>query len=71
MTTTALFKQHTDSIKQQIMQMCVCRSTDTIVARHKKDIIISNKLYRAFKAFDRIVICGWHMDKTKIVRFTL
>lgn len=60
MTTVPVFMQHTDSIKQQVMQMASGRSVEQIVAGHKKDIIISNKIYNPDGAADRVVIYGWH-----------
>lgn len=61
MTTVPVFWQHTDSIKQQIIQRQLNRSTDNIVAGHKKDVIISNKIYSADRTFDPVVIYGWHL----------
>ena len=63
MTTVPVFKQHTDSIKHQIMQIRLDRSNDNIIAGHKKDIIISNKIYSGDRTFDSVVIYGWHLDK--------
>ena len=63
MTTVPLFMQHTDSIAQQIMQMGLDRSANHIIAGHKKDIIISNKIYDTARTSDRVVIYGWHLDK--------
>ena len=60
MTTVPVFKQHTDSIKQQIAQIGFDRSADNIIAGHKKDIIISNKIYSTDRNYDRVVIYGWH-----------
>ncbi len=60
MTTVPVFWQHTDSIKRQISQIGLDRSTDNIIGGHKKDIIISNKIYSADRDYDRVVIYGWH-----------
>ena len=61
MTTVPVFTQHTDSIKEQIFQMRLDRSANSIIAGHKKDIIISNKIYSTDRTSDRVVIYGWHL----------
>ena len=61
MTTVQVFWQHSDSIKHQIIQKGLDRSADNIIAGHKKDIIISNKIYSTEKMSDRVVIYGWHL----------
>jgi len=63
MTTVPVFLQHTDSIRQQISQIGFDRSADTIIAGHKKDIIISNKIYSSDRNYDRVVIYGWHRSE--------
>jgi len=63
MTTVPVFSQHTDSIKQQITQIGLDRSADNIIAGHKKDIIISNKIYSTDRNYDRVVIYGWHLSE--------
>ncbi len=60
MTTVPVFKQHTDSIKQQISTIGLDRLADNIIGGHKKDIIISNKIYSPDKTYERVVIYGWH-----------
>jgi len=62
MITVPVFSQHTDSIKQQISQIAYNRSADSIIAGHKKDIIISNKIYSSDRNYDRVVIYGWHLS---------
>jgi len=62
MTTVPVFSDHTDSIKQQISQIGFDRSADSIIAGHKKDIIISNKIYSSDRNYDRVVIYGWHLS---------
>ena len=62
MTTIPVFWQHTDSIKQQIAKMGFDRSADHIIGGHKKDIIISNKIYSTDRSYDRVVIYGWHLS---------
>ncbi len=60
MTTMPVFKQHTDSIKNQIAQLGFNRSANYIIGGHKKDVIISNKIYSPDRSYDRVVIYGWH-----------
>lgn len=68
MTTVPVFKQHTDSIVQQIRQMGLDRSANNIMAGHKKDIIISNKIYIADRASGSVVIYGWHLGESKPIQ---
>ncbi len=68
MTTIPVFKQHTDSIKTQISQLGFDRSTDSILAGHKKDIIISNKIYSPDRDYERVVIYGWHLSKNNPIQ---
>ena len=62
MTSVPVFSQHTELIKQQISQIGYDRSADSIIAGHKKDIIISNKIYSRDRNYDRVVIYGWHLS---------
>ena len=62
MTSVPVFSQHTDLIRQQISQIGYDRSADSIIAGHKKDIIISNKIYSRDRNYDRVVIYGWHLS---------
>ncbi len=68
MTTVPVFNQHTDSIKQQIAQIGFDRSADKIIAGHKKDIIISNKIYSPDRNYDRVVIYGWHTSENNPIQ---
>jgi Secretion system C-terminal sorting domain len=68
MTTIPVFKQHTDSIKLQISHLGFSRSADSIIAGHKKDIIISNKIYSADRNYERVVIYGWHLSKNNPIQ---
>ena len=61
MTTVQVFRQHIDSIEHQMAQIGFKRSGHSIIAGHKKDIIISNKIYSQDRNFDRVVIYGWHL----------
>ncbi len=60
MTTVPVFMQHTDSVKQQLGEMSYDRTADSLIAGHKKDIIISNKIYSPDRNYERVVIYGWH-----------
>ena len=60
MITMPVFLQHTDSIRQQLAQLGFERPVDALVAGHKKDIIISRKIYTPDRDYDRVVIYGWH-----------
>lgn len=62
MTSVPVFSQHTDLIRQQISQIGYDRLADSIIAGHKKDIIISNKIYSRDRNYDRVVIYGWHLS---------
>ncbi len=63
MTSVPVFRQHSDSIKQQIFDLGIDRSVDQLIAGHKKDIIISNKIYQANDSSGRVVIYGWHLSE--------
>lgn len=68
MTTVSVFKQHTDSIKTQVTQMKLNRLADDIIAGHKKDVIISNKIYSTKNKLNRVVIYGWHLGKNNPIQ---
>jgi hypothetical protein len=68
MTTIQIFRQHTDSIKQQISQLGLDRSANSILAGHKKDIIISNKVYSPDRNYKRVVIYGWHLSENNPIQ---
>jgi len=68
MTTIQVFKQHTDSIKQQISQLEFDRSANSIIAGHKKDIIISNNVYSPDRNYARVVIYGWHLSENNPIQ---
>jgi hypothetical protein len=60
MNTLPVFWQHTDSVKQQFLDIGWNRTTDKIIAGHKKDIIVSNKIYDKQRTSDKVIIYGWH-----------
>jgi hypothetical protein len=68
MATVPVFIQHADSIKQQIQQKGLNRSADGLLAGHKKDIILSNKIYDDLFDSDRVVIYGWHLAGGKPIQ---
>jgi hypothetical protein len=61
MTTVPVFLNHTDSIKKQFIHKGINRSGTQIVGGHKKDLIISNKIYSSDRNYERVVIYGWHL----------
>ncbi len=68
MTTVPVFKQHTDSIRQQIRNSGYKRADDAIIAGHKKDVIVSNKIYSTDRSYDRVVIYGWHKSENRPIQ---
>lgn len=68
MTTIQVFEQHTDSIKQQFSISGSDRSATGIVAGHKKDIIISNRIYDPDRTNERVVIYGWHLSENSPIQ---
>ena len=62
MITVPVFSQHTASIMEQISEIGYDRTADSIIAGHKKDIIISNKIYSQDVSYERVVIYGWHLS---------
>jgi hypothetical protein len=68
MTTMKVFEQHTDSIRQQLSEAGIERSDFGLAAGHKKDIILSNKIYSPDRNFDRVVIYGWHLSENNPIQ---
>lgn len=68
MTTVPVFQQHTDSIRHQYLKKGKVRSADKIVAGHKKDIILSNKIYDPDRSSGCVVIYGWHQAKNQAIQ---
>jgi hypothetical protein len=68
MTTMAVFRQHMDSIKHQISELGIERSDSVIVAGHKKDIIISNKIHDPHGPNECVVIYGWHLNLSQPIQ---
>jgi hypothetical protein len=61
--TVPVFMDHTDLIKQQLQEKEYNRPLDSLIAGHKKDIIISKKIYSNDRDYDRVVIYGWHRSE--------
>jgi len=68
MTTVPIFHQHTDSIRHQYRNKGLERSTDKIVAGHKKDIILSNKIHDLDRTSGCVVIYGWHRSENQPIQ---
>ena len=68
MTSIQVFNQHTDSIKQQLSLLEIDRAANEIIAGHKKDIIISNKIYSPDRNNERVVIYGWHLSENNPIQ---
>ncbi len=60
MTTVPVFWQHSDSVKLQQKQRSYRRKGNQLIAGHKKDLIISNKIHDEKRTSDKVVIYGWH-----------
>lgn len=58
MTTVSVFIAHTEIINIQLNDFNAQHINSELIAGHKKDIIISNKIYGEKLA--RVVIYGWH-----------
>lgn len=58
MTTVPVFIAHTEIINMQLNDFNAQHKNSELTAGHKKDIIISNKIYGEKSA--RVVIYGWH-----------
>ena len=58
MTTVPVFIAHNQIIKTQLKDFDAQNKNSELTAGHKKDIIISNKIYGEKSA--RVVIYGWH-----------
>lgn len=58
MTTISTMWQHNVTLKAQRTETANNKPLGVLVAGHKKDVIISNKIYG--KSSKRVVIYGWH-----------
>ncbi|HMA61240.1 MAG TPA: T9SS type A sorting domain-containing protein [bacterium] len=61
--TVPVFMDHTNLINQQLDDKGLARPIDSLIAGHKKDIIISNRIYSSDRDYDRVVIYGWHRSE--------
>eukprot|EP01089_Gocevia_fonbrunei_P019829 TRINITY_DN7144_c0_g1_i1.p1 TRINITY_DN7144_c0_g1~~TRINITY_DN7144_c0_g1_i1.p1 ORF type:complete len:169 (-),score=24.94 TRINITY_DN7144_c0_g1_i1:321-779(-) len=58
MTTVPVMWEHNNRLKEQRKQALKQAPLGALVAGHKKDVIISNKIYE--KSSKPVVIYGWH-----------
>ncbi|RZL32603.1 MAG: hypothetical protein EOP00_33765 [Pedobacter sp.] len=58
MTTVPVFIAHTEMVKMQLKDFELAHKNGSLTAGHKKDIIISNRIYG--EKTPRVVIYGWH-----------
>lgn len=66
MSTVPIFVAHNDSIKKQLKPFIIKHKEGALTAGHKKDIIISNKIYG--ETSPRVVIYGWHKSNYKAIQ---
>ncbi|HEY0895113.1 MAG TPA: hypothetical protein VGE15_01045 [Sphingobacteriaceae bacterium] len=66
MITVPVFLRHTDLVRQQREKTLAAHPLGTLVAGNKKDIVLSNKIYRDGKL--RVVIYGWHQPGGKPIQ---
>lgn len=66
MTSSAYFQRHNDMIESQLRQQSVNNNLfGVLVAGHKKDVVLSNRLNRVA---NRIAIYGWHQLDAKPIQ---
>ena len=58
MTTVPVFMAHNAMIQKQLITYLAQHALSALTAGHKKDIVISNKIYG--ENSNRVVIYGWH-----------
>lgn len=66
MTTVPVFKAHNETVQQQLLPFLAQHREGKLTAGHKKDIIISNKVYSEKTA--KVVIYGWHQLNGKAIQ---
>jgi hypothetical protein len=66
MTMVSQFKIHSDTVNAQVHATNHTRKYRELIAGHKKDIIISNKIYG--QSSPRVVIYGWHKLDGKAIQ---
>ncbi len=66
MVTVPVFLKHTDLVRQQRAATLADYPLGALVAGNKKDIVLSNKIYRDGKL--RVVIYGWHQPGGKPIQ---
>lgn len=66
MTTVPVFKAHSEIVQEQLRPFSVQHQEGKLTAGHKKDIIISTKIYTEKTA--KVVIYGWHQANGKAIQ---
>ncbi|RWU10394.1 hypothetical protein [Pedobacter chitinilyticus] len=66
MTTVPVFRMHHEIVQKQLQALGSNYKQGSLTAGNKKDIIISNKIYR--QATPRVVIYGWHKLDGKAIQ---
>jgi hypothetical protein len=66
MTTVPVFITHNKMVQEQLIPFLVQHQQSGLTAGHKKDIIISNKIYTEKTA--KVVIYGWHQPDGKAIQ---
>ena len=66
MITVPVFKKHSEIIAQQLIPFLSQHLSSKLTAGHKKDIIISPKIYTEKTA--KVVIYGWHQLNGKAIQ---
>jgi hypothetical protein len=66
MTTVPIFIVHNDTLKKQLIPYFEKHSKGALTAGHKKDVVLSNKIYTEKTA--KVVIYGWHQLNGKPIQ---
>lgn len=66
MTTVPVFQQHSQLVSDQRSKFLKKHPLGSLVAGNKKDVVISNKMYKGGKL--RVVIYGWHQEPGKPIQ---
>ena len=65
MTTVPIFAQHNQTVRAQRMALTNIHPLGTLVAGHKKDVVISTRLATAT---NKVAIYGWHQANGKAIQ---
>ncbi|MES2419200.1 MAG: hypothetical protein V4541_13515 [Bacteroidota bacterium] len=66
MTTVPIFMVHNETLKNQILPYNARHRNGELTAGHKKDVVISNKIYS--ESTPKVVIYGWHKLDGKAIQ---